>query len=140
MRMTAHPGTQSRKRRLLEGAEWGSFRSILARPVLEPQLEPSDEAVHTIHVEKHISPDGESIEGPQVMFVHMVTRVLPGPFTNRRFQMVCFVMGHSVVSVGHISIACKINDLWLIAADEPAYSMLEKACCCPTDLCRVTAG
>ena len=121
-----------------EGAEWGSFRSILARPVLEPELEASDEAVHTMHVEGQISCDGESIEGPQVMFVQMVKRALLGAFTNRRFQMVCFVMGHSAVSLVHISIVCKINELWLIPGAELAWSVLEKACCCPVDLCRIT--
>ena len=96
------------------GAEWSSFQSILARPVLGPELETSDEAVHTMHVEGHISHDGESIEGPQVMFVRMVKRAQPGAFTNRPFQMVCFVMGHSAVCVVHISIVCKMNELWHI--------------------------
>ena len=67
----------------------------MARRVRE--LETSDEAVHTMHVEGQISRDGESIEGPQVMFVQMVKWTLPGGFTNFRFHMVCFVMGHSVV-------------------------------------------
>ena len=43
-----------KKAPISEGAEWSSFQSlqsILARPVLEPELETCDEAVHTMHVE-----------------------------------------------------------------------------------------
>ena len=70
-----------------------------------------------------------------MMFVHMVKRALAGAFANRRFQMVCFVMGHGAVSLVHVSIVCKINELWLIPGAEPAWLVLEKAYCCPADLC-----
>ena len=108
------PCESIKKAPIWQGAEWSSFRSNLARPMLEPELETSDEVVHTMPVEGQISRDGDSIEGPQVTFVQTVTRALPGAFTNRCFQMVCFVMGHGAVSLMHISIICKINELWLI--------------------------
>ena len=99
-----------------EEAEWSSFRSIVGRLMPEPKFEASDEAVDTMHVEGHISRDGELIEGPQVIFVQMVKRALPRAFMNRRFQMVCFVIGHIIVSVVRISIVYKINEPWLIPA------------------------
>ena len=114
------PWESIKKASIWEGAEWSSFRSIPARHVLEPELETSDEAVHMMHVEGQISRDGKSVEGTQVMFVKMVKRPLPGAFTNHRFQMVCFVMGHSALSSVHISIVYKINVLWLIPVAEPA--------------------
>ena len=104
-----------------EGEEWSSFWSILARRVLEPEPEKYDEAVHTMHVEGQISCDGESMEGPQVMFVQLVKRVVPGAFINRRLPVVCFVMGHSAVFLVHIWIVYKIIELWLIAGAEPAW-------------------
>ena len=110
-----YPPYQSiKKAPIWERAEWGSFRSILDRLVLELELETNDKALHTMHVERHISRDGESIQGQQVMFVEMVKRALPEAFTNRRFHMLCFVMGRTAVCVVHILIICKINVLWLI--------------------------
>ena len=134
-----HPPWESiKKAPIWEGAEWSSFRSILARPMLKPQLETRDEAVHTMHVEGQLSRDGQSTEGAQVKFLETVTRALRGIFTNRRFKTVCFGMGHSAVCVVHISIIYKTNDVWLILGAEPALSVLEKACCCPAFFCRVT--
>ena len=61
------PWESIKKVPIWEGVEWGGFRSVLARPELEPELETSDEAELTMHVEGQILRDGESIEGPQVM-------------------------------------------------------------------------
>ena len=73
-----YPPWESIKKALIwEGAEWSSFRCILARLVVYLEVETSDKVAHTVHVEGHISRDGEPIEGPQVMFVHMVKRALP---------------------------------------------------------------
>ena len=93
------PWESIKKPPIWEQAEWGSFRIILARPVLEPELETSDEAVHTMHVEGHISHWGIN-RGTQVTFVQMVKQTLPRAFANHRFQMVCFVMGHRAISLG----------------------------------------
>ena len=83
-----------------EGAEWGRFRSILVRPVLEAEFESSDEAVHMMHVEGPISHDGESVERPQVMFVQMVKRALLAAFTNCRLQNGVFSNGSQCCSSG----------------------------------------
>ena len=127
-----------KKAPIREAAEWGSFRSILARPMLELELETSGEAVHTMHVEGQISRYWESMEGPQVMFFQMVKQARPGSFTKRHFQMWCFVMGHSAVSLVQNSIVCKINELWLVPGAELAWSVPRNACCCRADFCRVT--
>ena len=120
------PWESIKKAPLWESEEWGSFRSILARPVVEPEVETTDEAVHTLHVEGQISRDGEPIEGPQVMFVQMVRRALPAAFTNRRFSVVwlwCL-----------ISIVCEINEPWLILRPDCARAVLEKTLSCAADL------
>ena len=75
---------------------------------MELDWKTSCEAVHTTHVQDQVLCDGDSIDGLQVMFVHMVKRAKPGPFTNRRFEMVCFAIGHSGVALVQVSIFCKL--------------------------------
>ena len=121
-----------------ERPEWSSFRSLLARAVQEPKLATSDEAAHTMRVEEQISHHGEPITGAKVMFIHMVRRALPGAFTNRRFQIVWFVIGHSALRTMHYSIIYKMNEPCLTPAADPTGLRLEKACCCRAHLCQIT--
>ena len=53
------------------------------------------------------------------MFVQMVKHALPGAFMNRRFHMVCFVIGHTVVSVVQNSTVYKINDELVHSGSRP---------------------
>ena len=69
-----------KKAPIWERVEWSSFHSLLARPVREPEMDTTDEAVHTIAVKKTDFSCSGTVEGPQVMVVQSVKQAVPGAF------------------------------------------------------------
>ena len=108
-----------------ESQDCSSFQSVPARPGVLLELETIDKAAHTMHVEKRISRDGEPTEGPQVMFLPMVKRALPGLTCNLLGQttIVCTSFHIQYAWVLHVSWTLTVNHFHPSQVSEPLSSV-----------------